>query len=108
MARAENRHKKMSLNTGDEVTEIKTGKKYNVIIDTPPRVRGEGMFKEDTSPTVDKVKYIVNGKSYNWKEFMAKFGKSIYDVKPGDAPVSTEAGQSYRNVIKVHSVTKID
>ena len=108
MARAENRHKKMSLNTGDEVTEIKTGKKYNVIIDTPPRVRGEGMFEEDISPTVDKVKYIINGKSYNWKEFMAKFGKSMYDVKPGDAPISTEAGQSYRNVIKVHSVTKID
>jgi len=39
---------------------------------------------------------------------MAKFGKSMYDVKPGDAPISTEAGQSYRNVIKVHSVTKID
>lgn len=97
MANRENRHSKITLNSGDEVTEIKTGKKYNVIIDSPSMAK-----------TVDQIKYIVNGKSYNWKEFISKFGKSMYDEVQEDVPFSAEIQDAIQNVIKVHSVTKID
>ena len=93
MAKRENRHARITLNSGDEVTEIKTGKRYNVIIDSPSR---GGLLdpSRQRGHTVDQVKYIVNGKSYNWKEFMAKFGKSIYDEVAGDVPVVQTVYQS--------------
>ena len=78
------------------MTEIKTGKKYNVIIDSPSMTK-----------TVDQIRYIVNGKSYNWKEFMSKFGKSLYDVKPGDDAIVDEFNRRVSNIMKVHSVTKV-
>ena len=96
VANRENRHSKITLNSGDEVTEIKTGKKYNVIIDSPSMAK-----------TVDQIRYIVNGKSYNWKEFMSKFGKSLYDVKPGDDAIVDEFNRRVSNIMKVHSVTKV-
>ena len=38
---------------------------------------------------------------------MSKFGKSLYDVKPGDDAIVDEFNRRVSNIMKVHSVTKV-
>jgi len=77
--RAKNRNKRIHLNPGDIVVELESGKEYPVAIDKPTT--------KDYTP--DKVVYTVNGVSYNWKKFMSKFGKPMFEAtqsEPSGAP----------------------
>jgi hypothetical protein len=68
--RAEKRNKRIYLNPGDIVVELESGKEYPVAIEKPTT--------RDYTP--DKVVYTVNGVSYNWKKFMSKFGKPMFQA----------------------------
>jgi hypothetical protein len=68
--KSEKRNKRIYLNPGDIVVELKSGKEYPVAIDKPTT--------RDYTP--DKIVYTVNGVSYNWKKFMSKFGKPMFQA----------------------------
>lgn len=64
------RNERIELQSGDEVMEKSSGKRFPVIIDNP---QGNQMR--------DKIGYIVNGKRYNFQQFINKFGKPMYDLE---------------------------
>ena len=68
------RNERIELKSGDEVMEKSSGTKFPVVIDNPP---GNTMR--------DKIGYIVNGKRYNFQEFINKFGKPMYEAQEVDA-----------------------
>ena len=68
--KAMKRNKRIYLNPGDIVVELESGKEYPVAIDKPTT--------RDYTP--DKVVYTVNGVAYNWKKFMSKFGKPMFEA----------------------------
>jgi hypothetical protein len=72
------RNERIELKSGDEVMEKSSGTKFPVVIDNPP---GNTMR--------DKIGYIVNGKRYNFQEFINKFGKPMYEAQEVDGRKQT-------------------
>ena len=82
MAGMQGRNKRMELRSGDDVMEKSSGKRFQVVIDVPPN-----------NNIRDRINYIVNGKSYNFQQFMNKFAKPMYDMEEVEA--MTQSIQGY-------------
>ena len=98
--KAMKRNKRIYLNPGDIVVELESGKEYPVAIEKPTT--------RDYTP--DKVVYTVNGVAYNWKKFMSKFGKPMFEAtqaqKPGAPQFLLDAQQKLNEfeVLGIRSV----
>ena len=98
--RAEKRNKRIYLNSGDIVVELESGKEYPVAIDKPTT--------RDYTP--DKIVYIVNGVKYNWKKFMSKFGKPMFEstqVEQPGAPQFLLDAQKKSNEFEILNINRV-
>jgi len=98
--RAEKRNKRITLKAGDIVVDLKSGKEYPVAIDTP--------VTRDYTP--DKIVYTVNGVKYNWKEFMSKFGKRMFEatqVQKTGAPQFLLDAQQKANEFEILGISQV-
>ena len=98
--RAEKRNKRITLKAGDIVVDLKSGKEYPVAIDTP--------VTRDYTP--DKIVYTVNGVKYNWKEFMSKFGKPMFQatqVQKTGAPQFLLDAQQKANEFEILGISQV-
>jgi hypothetical protein len=100
------RNERATLQSGDEVMNMKTGKRYPVIIQSPTGTRPDEV-------TADKITYIVNGAKYNWTEFMKLFGKPLFDkstviTSPRGRTLQDRVTRAAANSFIVNSVTKVD
>ena len=97
---AEKRNKRIHLNPGDIVVELESGKEYPVAIEKPTT--------RDYTP--DKIVYTVNGVSYNWKKFMSKFGKPMFEatqVQKTGAPQYLLDAQQKANEFEVVGISRV-
>ena len=98
--RAEKRNKRIYLNPGDIVVELESGKEYPVAIEKPTT--------RDYTP--DKIVYTVNGVSYNWKKFMSKFGKPMFQatqVQKTGAPQFLLDAQQKANEFEILGISQV-
>jgi len=90
------RNKRMELRSGDDVMEKSTGKRFQVVIDVPPN-----------NNIRDRINYIVNGKSYNFQQFMNKFAKPMYDMEEVETMTQSVQGYGGEESMQVISIQPI-
>ena len=96
MAGMQGRNKRMELSSGDDVMDKSTGKRFQVVIDAPPN-----------NNIRDRINYIVNGKSYNFQQFMNKFAKPMYDMEEVETMTQSIQGYGGEESMQVISIQPI-
>ncbi len=90
----QNRNKRITLRSGDEVMDKSSGKRFPVVIDQPPRAVSR-----------DDIGYIVNGNRYNFQQFINKFAKPMYDIEETEIMEKTnDISTGNFNVISIEAI----
>ena len=76
--------------------EKSTGKRFQVVIDVPPN-----------NNIRDRINYIVNGKSYNFQQFMNKFAKPMYDMEEVETMTQSVQGYGDKDSLIVQAIMPI-